>query len=147
MKRWIALVTALAAAAAHAEPIVTDRPDFVEASSVVGSGHFQIETSVARANDPSEHVTNTPTLLRYGLTDTLELRLESEGWQRSTSGGEVQRGGADATVGLKWHARNGDEDDGVAAIAWLVDATLPTGSAPFRGRGVRPSLRMVMEWE
>jgi hypothetical protein len=61
-----------------ATPIDTDGPDFVESSEVVGKGQFQIETDVE--STPKVHggakeisVTN---LLRYGVSETLELRVQ-----------------------------------------------------------------------
>ncbi|UGQ44924.1 transporter [Massilia endophytica] len=146
-----------AQAAQAAEPeddsIVTDRPDFVESSNVVGKGRFQIETSVAleRNRDAGvrERTSSTPTLLRYGVSDTLELRAETDGRMRYRSDGPEgalrQRGYADTSIGVKWHAR--DEDDKGPSIGLLLHADLDSGSSAFRGQGVRPSLRLAAEWE
>jgi hypothetical protein len=49
-------------------------------------------------------------------------------------------------LGLKWHARDGDEAVGRPALAWLLHADLDSGSGAFRGQGTRPSLRLVAEW-
>jgi hypothetical protein len=45
---WIALLglPLLAQAADDKDQIATDRPDFVESSNVVGTGRFQLETSL-----------------------------------------------------------------------------------------------------
>lgn len=40
-----------------------------------------------------------------------------------------------------------DEEGLSPAIAWLLHADVDTGSPAFRGNGVRPSLRLVAEWE
>ena len=70
----------LLALADDKDQIVTDRPDFVESSNVVGAGRFQIETSFAldrnKANGIKERTYSTPTLLRFGINDTIEARLE-----------------------------------------------------------------------
>jgi hypothetical protein len=128
--------------------MATDRPDIVESSAVVGKGRFQLETSVAaetnKADDGSKTTTRmTPTLLRYGLTDNTELRLETDGFMRDGT----DHGFSDVSLGLKWHTHDGDEASGKPAIAWLFHADLDSGSQPFRGHGVRPSVRMVAEWE
>jgi hypothetical protein len=139
--------------AEEADVIVTDRPDFVESSAVVGKGRFQIEAAFASerhdVNGRTERLSTTPLLLRAGIGDDLELRLETDG--RSAFKSEVAgitsttRGYADISVGVKWHVQDGE---GMRpAIAWLVHADLNTGSHAFRGNGVRPSLRMVAEWE
>ncbi len=139
--------------AADEEPIVTDRPDFVESSAVVGKGRFQLETSVAVERDRSdgtrERTTSTPTLLRFGVSDTLELRVETDGRMRYRADGddehERQRGAADTSIGIKWHAL--DESGAMPAVGVLLHADVDSGSKAFRGDGVRPSLRVAAEWE
>jgi hypothetical protein len=139
--------------AAENDQIVTDRPDFVESSNVVGTGRFQIETSLGgdrnKANGVKERSYATPTLLRYGVSDTLELRLETDGRivQKTTSaaGSVTERGYGDVSLGLKWHAV--DAEGNLPSIGWLLHADLDSGSRQFRGDGVRPSLRVAAEWE
>lgn len=140
------------------EAIVTDRPDFVESSAVVGRGRWQIETSVAGSRDTDalgtrRRSTSMPTLVRVGVGERAEMRLETDGrtLARSQDAGSAvvvrESGWADASIGVKWHQQDGEEASGRPGIAWLVHADLDSGSAPLRGRGVRPSLRMVAEWE
>jgi hypothetical protein len=144
---------------AHADDgISTDRPDFVESSQVVGKGRFQLETGLARersddASGTRLRVDLTPTLLRLGVSDTVELRIETDGYQRSRSVDAApsrvtrERGFADTSLGIKWHMQDGDQASGRPAIAWLLHVDVDTGSAAFRGNGLRPSLRVVGEWE
>lgn len=155
----LAAVPFAVAGAAHAaevdDTIATDRPDFVESSRTVGKAHFQIETSVARERDSRAGVKtttfSTPTLLRYGVSDSWELRYETDGFMRSrtvdtgAATDEVERGMADSSIGLKWAMQEGE---GVTpGVAWLLHADVDSGSRAFRGHGVRPSLRAVFEWE
>jgi hypothetical protein len=143
------------AAAEEDDGIATDRPDFVESSSVVGKGVFQLETSVAferdRRDGVSSRTRSTPTLLRYGISDTVELRIESDGLMRQVvsdgSGSTTDTGTADASLGAKWRVREGDEAKGQAALAILAHVDLDSGSRAFRGAGKVPSLRFVAEWE
>lgn len=148
--RSLIFAVILAAPLAAQEPIATDRPDFVESSAAVGQGVLQLETSVAtdwtRVGSATERTVGTPTLFRYGVTSTLELRLETEGYQRATlTGLDAVAGLADAAVGLKWHAA--DAQGLLPSTAFLLHADLPSGSRAFRTEGVRPSLRVVGEWE
>lgn len=142
-----------AASASAADEIVTDRPDVSESSEVVGAGRFQIETSVASQQRDvgglRQRVASTPTLLRWGVAKDWELRLESDGAMRLSQAGVAghSTGAADISLGVKWHSQDADDDDGVPSVAWLLHADLPTGSAAFKGPGLRPSLRMVAEWE
>lgn len=139
---------------AEDEPIATDRPDFVESSDVVGKGRWQIETSLAwerdRVGGVKARLASTPTLLRIGVGETWELRLETDGRLRlrTEEAGVTtrERGWSDLAVGVKWHQRDGDEDAGTPGLAWLLHVDMDSGSGAFRGQGLRPSLRMVAEW-
>lgn len=137
------------------DTIKADRPDFVETSESIGKGRFQLETSVLaereRSSEDRSRSYSMPTMLRYGLSDTMELRIESEGrtvqHMRDKASGErsTMAGYADSSVGLLWHVMDGAGTQ--PSVGVLVDATLPSGSSALRGKGVRPSLRVVGEWE
>ena len=135
--------------------IATDRPDFVESSDVVGKGHVQIETSLAWERDKIDtlklRTRSTPSLLRLGLGEDWELRFETDGSlnQRSTDLGVTtrERGWSDVSVGIKWHTAEGDEATNKPGTAWLFHVDVDSGSAAFRGQGLRPSLRYVAEWD
>lgn len=141
-------------ARADSEPIATDRPDFVESSDVVGKGRFQLETSVAferdRQGGVKARMASTPTLLRIGVGDAWELRFETDGRlrQRIEAGGATTRenGWSDVSIGVKWHQRDGDDEAGTPGTGWLLHVDVDSGSAAFRGQGLRPSLRFVAEW-
>lgn len=127
------------------EPIATDRPDFVESSQTVGQGRVQVETSLAWEKAGKAELASTPSLLRVGVSEQWELRLETDGWLRTGGAGERISGMADLSVGAKYHVAN--SDDPGPSLAWLLHADLPTGKEAFRGHGTRPSLRLVAEWE
>lgn len=137
------------------ESIATDRPDFVESAAVVGKGVFQIETSLARERDRRDGLTTrtwiTPTLLRLGVSERLELRLESEGVTRQRvddgTSANTDNGMSNSAIGVKWQMREGDAKAGTASLAWLAHLEANSGSAAFRGSGVVPSVRLVAEWE
>jgi hypothetical protein len=142
------LALAGAARADGAEGLVTDRPDFVESSDVVGRGRFQLETGLASTREEAgQRELATPTLFRLGVSDTLELRLETDGWSRRTGDGATTSGMNDTTWGFKWRQQAGDEPSDRPGVAWLFDVAFPTGSTAFRGDGARPQLRAVAEWD
>lgn len=157
MRISLAAAVVLAATAGPAwakDELVTDRPDVSESSEVVGKGRYQVETSVVSARDQQAgtrvRMLNTPTLLRIGIAEQFELRIESEGYTRLRADGAAPArasGMADTALGIKWHMQDGDDDDFVPSVAWLLHADFATGAKAFRGQGVRPSLRMVAEWE
>ncbi len=139
-------------AIAAQDSIATDRPDFVESANTVGRGVFQIETSVAfersKSGAEAARLWTTPTLLRYGLTNDFELRLETDGFATSRSDDETRHSGfSDTALGLKWRQQEGDEATGSPAVGWLLHLEGNTGSKPFRGAGNVPSLRATAEWE
>ena len=150
-----AALCVLCSAGAHAQDddIESDRPDFVESSKVVGKGRMQLEAGLlyerARSGEGRERTLSTPTLLRWGIADALELRVETEGrmvrhtrddGQRSTEAGY-----GDTALGLSWHARDGGA--GLPSVGVHLAAEFDSGSRTLRGEGVRPSLRVVGEWE
>lgn len=157
--RLVALTCLLLAATLPARAgdntIATDRPDFVESSDVVGKGRFQLETSLAWERDRQgplkARMRSTPTLLRIGTGENWELRFETDGALRARldyAGTSVrERGWSDLSVGVKWHTAEGDEETGKPGMAWLFHVDVDSGSHAFRGQGLRPSVRMVAEWD
>lgn len=151
----LSCAAAPALAQAKQEPLVSDRPDLVETSEVVGKGRVQIETGVLvereRSADERGRTYTMPTLLRVGLSDSVELRIESEGRtvEHSVDKASGERstvaGYADSSIGFSWHVL--DAQGRGPSVAVLASADLPTGSKRMRGEGVRPSLRVVGEWD
>lgn len=148
-------VSAYAQETSKSEPIATDRPDFVESGQVVGKGRFQFETGLNFDRSKVDGVTlkslSNSALLRFGIADTLEFRIETDGFIRATASGFgsslSQNGFGDTALGVKWQMQDSDEASGRPAIAWLIHADMASGSKEFRGQGTRPSVRAVFEWE
>ncbi|MCC2972295.1 transporter [Massilia sp. IC2-476] len=153
-----AITLACCAAGAHAQErddIEADRPDFVESTRMVGKGRVQLETSLLferereREGEGRKRTLSTPTLLRIGLAEALELRVETEGRMIRHSREEGRRvtetGYGDTALGLSWHAL--DPAGPLPSVGVHLAAELDSGSRAFRGEGVRPSLRMAAEWE
>lgn len=105
------------------------------------------------AGDQRTRTVSAPTLLRLGVTDTLELRLESDTRMRTrdtnlaTQATVYENGYADIAVGLKWQMRKADPEQGTPGIGWVLQAELPSGSRAFRDRGVRPAILGALQWE
>lgn len=148
-KGLLLLLAALATQAALADDdeIVTDRPGLVESSTTIIPGHWQLETGLAWERDGAERRRATPLLLRVGLSKDWELRLATDGALRQRIGSGHSSGWADGSLGLKWHWQDGDATSGRPGLAWLFQLDADSGSAVFRGQGLRPSLRLSAEWE
>jgi hypothetical protein len=155
----MALAALAFAAEAACAPVTidTDGPDFVESSEVVGKGRFQFETDVVAERDrrDSTRLTtlSTPTLFRFGVTDTVELRVETEGAIRvmdaTANGGApgTVNGRGDTAFGVKWHTQDRDRATNTPAVSWILHFETPSGTGQFKGDGVTPSLRSVITWE
>ena len=155
---WVLLLAwPLAAPAQPKGAIDTDGPDFVESTEVVGRGHWQFETGPYLQDDarnpPARRLGSTPLLLKFGTSDDIELRLETDGRIRASDSvpagtpADVQRGSADTAIGFKWHSHDRRPELGGPAVAWIAHVELPSGSSGQRGSGLRPSLRSVIGWD
>jgi hypothetical protein len=147
-----------AAGAEEKDRISSDRPDFLTSPDVVGKGRFQIETgALVQRDDPAGNTRtrtlSTPTLLRLGVTDKVELQLETDGRMRTretdlpTQSTVRAHGYADTAIAIKWNTHEGNEEKGEPGIGWVFQATMPSGSRAFRGRGVRPAVIGAFEWD
>jgi hypothetical protein len=144
-----------AARADDDDAINPDRPNVANSSQVVGNRRVQLETGVQwdRQRDPDAHVRTltTPTLLRIGVADALELRVETDGRtiehasDPGTGAHTVSAGWADLSAGVKWHVA--DQQGMRPSVGVIAEVALPTGSAGLRGSGFRPSVELPVEWD
>lgn len=154
MKLLLLAISAACIPCVHAQDeIASDRPDLVESSQVVGKGRFQFETGVLLERDRSgegrERTLSMPTLLRFGLSENLELRVGTDGrsirHEREEGRRSTEAGYADSALGLSWHVR--DAAGSLPSMAVLLDMEIDSGSRAFRGQGVRPALLVAAEWD
>jgi Putative MetA-pathway of phenol degradation len=151
----VALACAMFTPARAGDSIDTDGPDFVDSSEAVGKDRFQIEQELVserdRRNAVLRRTISTPTLMRYGISETVELRLSGDTQVRETasnSGIDTSLSGrGDLALGLKWHSQDRDEAKNTPAVSWILQLDTPSGSKEFRGPGLRPSLRSIITWD
>jgi hypothetical protein len=96
----LALLVATGAFAQSDDLINPDRPGIADGSATIGRGRFQIETGAERDDASDSRTLTTPTLVRYGVSEALELRVEGEGWQHELGDGSSWQ---PASIGLKYH--------------------------------------------
>jgi hypothetical protein len=128
------LLLVIAASAFAQDAINADRPGIADSSGVVGRGVFQLEIGVEqdheRAGGIDQRTVDTPTLLRYGLTKALEVRLEGNGYERmrSCDGGicETEHDWAPASIGAKYRFLD-HPSMAVIARAFVLHASPSTG--------------------
>jgi len=135
-------------------PLVTDRPDFTEASSTVGLGVAQIEfgyTYIYNADDGTTDRSQSlgEPLLRYGIfANWLELRialfpvdqrLTTAGRSNSTAGTE------DLYLGVKIGLT--PQECFLPEMALIPQMLVPSGSNAFSNDEVLPGLNWIYAWE
>jgi len=136
------------AALAQADPLVTDRPDFTESAAVPGAGRVQLEGgwTVEGAGDARAHSLGE-VLLRIGIGDQLEARVEPGSWVSADDGeGGETSGLDDAGLGFKvllFRAQSPAVPDG----ALLVSTSVPTGDDEIGEPGWQPEARLALGWE
>lgn len=152
-----ALPLALWAAPARADELrdyCPERPGLNTPACTIDRGHLSVETGLVdwtRERDP-DAVTDTAligdTLLRYGLTDTLEAQL---GWtplgivrtrDRIAGGVTHQARAGDVTLGLKANLAHPDGKD--LSIALLPSVSIPVGREPIGAGDWGAGLRVPM---
>jgi len=150
-------------AAPLTEPLVTDRPDFTEATNTVPRGHLQLEMGYTFTYDKEDKGRTTDHtlpefLLRTGLTDSLELRIGWAGWSRTeelfrekndagrtVTMTEVQRGWTDLYLGFKIALC---EQDGLRPALSLIPAiTVPSGSTNKTAGDVDPENKIAWSYD
>lgn len=132
------------------EPLVTDRPDFTEASSTVGRGVAQLEMGYTYTIDDDGSATTKShsvpeTLMRYGIAhDWLELRL---GWNyahESVSGLSMD-GSEDLYLGVKFGLTS--QEGWFPEMAVIPQTTVPTGARNFSAGEVLPGVNWLYGWD
>ena len=132
------------------EPLVTDRPDFTEASSTVGIGVAQLEIGYTYSFD-DDGTTSTKAhsypepLLRLGvIADWLELRV---GWNYANEGVGITdfSGSEDLYLGFKIGLT--PQEGILPEMALIPQMFVPAGDDPFTADEVLPWLNCIYGWE
>jgi Putative MetA-pathway of phenol degradation len=136
--------------------IVTDRPDVAESSETVGQLRFQVEMGIdveVEGGADNRVGFRTPTKLRFGVLDDLELHVETDGFSwdsMDTSSGRQASiyGFSDVAVGFKAHITDGGQLAGaIPSTALLVSIALDSGTEGFSAGAHAPGAVVAMDWE
>jgi hypothetical protein len=139
-----------------AEPdpkLVTDRPHFSEASSLVGLGRVQIETGYTFTSDRSNGIrTITQSfgepLLRAGIgAEWFEFRIATTALTESVSAGNSRftSGVDDIYIGAKVAIT--EQAGALPEFAIFPQARLPTGSSAFSSDRFLPGVNLAYSWK
>jgi hypothetical protein len=131
------------------EPIETDRPDKTESATLVPAGMVQVEGGVTGAKSGGLRTTSIgEALVRLGVHQRLELRIEPFTQTRITSGGASVSGLEDLAVGIKTPLfRSAGTSRLTPEVSLLIATTLPSGARPFRAAGAQPEAIVAAQWQ
>jgi hypothetical protein len=129
MKYLVALFFICSSITTFSQDIITDRPDQTEASSTIPKNSFQIEMGiVAQKSNDIKSFAGPSTLLRYGISNTVELRLfnqfESHKMDLLGGGNNKVSGLSDIEFGAKIQLFK--KEDVNTEIAFMSHAIIPT---------------------
>jgi hypothetical protein len=136
------------------EPIVTDRPDFTEASSTVGVSRVQLEAGYTYYRDRSGGSTRVlqsypEALLRIGaFADWFELRLGQNYFHSRTTFGaptEHLSGLSDLYVGAKLGLT--EQKAHLPEMALVLQALVPTGARGISQERFLPGFNFLYGWD
>jgi len=137
------------------EPLVTDRPDFTEASSTVGMGVVQLEGGYTYTYDSDDDGSvkshSFPeTLLRVGvLADWLELRIAWNYAEETVTdfgaSRTLQTGSEDLYLGTKLGLTG--QAGVLPEMAVMFQMTVPTGSSSFTAGETLPGVVWLYGWD
>jgi len=130
------------AAPSTAQDLQTDRPDVTEGATTMPAGRLQLETGLARETDDGDaDQTFGQALVRYGLLDGVELRVELGSWQRLAGGADGWDGGS---LGLK--ARLFDGGEGMPQTSVVLTAGTPFGNDEVAADAWQPDVKLAADW-
>tara|TARA_B100002052_G_C15846313_1_gene582692 strand:+ start:393 stop:1124 length:732 start_codon:yes stop_codon:yes gene_type:complete len=130
-KKYLLILAYLFTLTAFSQSINTDRPDQTEGSSTINKGTFQIETGILLSEDDNTNEKSLflpSTLLRFGITDNIELRIFQEIEHKIYHSNTIT-GFNDLQLGLKLQLFK--KENSATEIAFMSHINLPNSSDFF----------------
>ena len=130
-KKHLLILAYLFTLTVFSQTINTDRPDQTEGSSTINKGTFQIETGLLLSEDDNINEKSLflpSTLLRFGLTDNIELRVFQEIEHKIYHTNTIT-GFNDLQLGLKLQLFK--KENSSTEIAFMSHINLPNSSYLF----------------
>jgi len=123
-------------------PLVTDRPDFTESTSAVAPGRVQLESGLTFTSAGADTLEGPEALLRIGLVDRLELRLEAPSYTWADAGDD---GLGDSSLGFKLELA--EQSGARPALAIIGEVGLPTGDSDLTTDHLQPGAILAASWD
>ena len=134
--------------------INADRPGIADGSTVVGPKTFQVESGIQeefrRNEEGREHTFFIPTLLRFGINNHWEVRIEGNTFTRITSFDSENTathtsGFAPTSLGFKYQIYNSNSEHQIS-VGTIVRVFPTWGSPEFRTQHTNWDVRLAADW-
>ena len=151
---WAAAVLAQQQNATEPDLINADRPGIADGSTVIGPQTFQVESGIQAEfrhdGDDREHTLFIPTLLRFGIDNHWEVRIEGNTYTRITSFHSTittnqTSGFAPLSLGFKYHIYDSNNDHQFS-LGTIVRIFPTWGSKEFRTEHATGDVRLTADW-
>ncbi len=142
------IVATIFASTQAAGQIITDRPDFADATVPVPVGMLQVESGYlfSKTTGTSQH-TLGQALVKTGLTKRMEIRLGVNSYQKIEVGGNDISGFSDGSLGIKARLLEGHEETGPGSfnLTTILFTGLPSGDKDFRATHLTPGAMLTAD--
>ncbi len=132
--------------------INADRPGIADGSTVIGAKTFQLESGIQQefrqSGDSREHTFFVPTLLRFGVDNHAEFRIEGNTFTRVTTSDstEITSGFAPLSLGFKYQFYKSKSCHQFSL--GTIGRVFPTwGSREFRPQHTTGDIRLAADWD
>jgi hypothetical protein len=136
--------------------IQADRPGIADGSTVVGASRYQLEAGfqndlLGHSHSDQQSIT-TPTLIRLGLSDSLELRIESNGFSNTRVSSDDQSvdkaaGYSPVSAGVKYNFIPASESNSNLSLGVIGRYFPVSGSGDFRSHHSTGDIRIAVDKE
>jgi len=132
------------------EPLVSDRPDFTESSTLIAPGRVQVESGITISEEADQRdISYGEVFGRIGLTDRLELRVVPNSYTtvKAPGGAASVSGREDPVLGVKIGLLGASESPSLRPqLALIAGTSLPLGSREFRAPHLQPEAKLLASW-
>lgn len=130
------------------DALVSDRPDFTEATALVDRGHVQVEGGSTFSRESDARVaSHGEVLMRAGLSRRLELRVAGNSYVQEQVDDIKQAGVQDASLGVKLRLFDAPESRSWRPeVSVIAHSTVPTGARIYRSQRAQPEVKVLTAW-
>jgi len=130
------------------DALVSDRPDFTEATALVDRGHVQVEAGSTFSRETETRVaSHGEVLMRAGLSRRLELRVAGNSFVQERNDEFQQSGVQDASLGVKMRLFDAPESRSWRPeVSVIAHSTVPTGARIYRSQRAQPEVKVLTAW-